>query len=490
MGLNDEYVEELVSPKSPKLQMSSKDSQKNTIIAAVSNLSTAYNLTVINVVHVMVENQYCGGDKCASQVDLASTSVLVGAILGQLTFGYVGDLLGRGIALQLTMALSILGAAASAFAVPLTDDKSTIFTFLAITRFVLGVGVGGVYPLSATIASESSDKNSRGTSASLVFSMQGVAFLLVPLVAMALIKICGDPGVSTFGGNTGWSWRLALGMGAVPGLLLAPFKAKETSRKVTDNEPQSPVSPKAAPQLSLMEALQMREYWGKLIGTAGGWFLFDITFYGNSLFQSTVLREVFKSASYKGGPSPITGDLRHNVISQIAVVAAIGLPGYYVAVYFMDKLGRKTIQLQGFFFMALAFGVLGGFVNQLEDVPGLMLFIYGLTFFFSNFGPNTTTFILPAETFPPHLRGTMNGFSAALGKVGATLGSALFKPLDAHTSLGFTMGACAAVSLVGFAVTWFFVEDKLGMDMEGDDEEEEEVADPSYEAFANNETEV
>lgn len=47
----------------------------------------------------------------------------------------------------------------------------------------------------------------------------------------------------------------------------------------------------------------------------------------------------------------------------------------------------------------------------------LMLILYGLTFFFSNFGPNSTTFILPAETFPPHIRTTMNGFSAAMGKV-------------------------------------------------------------------------
>ena len=69
-----------------------------------------------------------------------------------LTFGYVGDALGRGPALRLTMAMSILGALTSSFAVPINSDPSSIFTFLAITRFFLGVGVGGVYPLSATIA--------------------------------------------------------------------------------------------------------------------------------------------------------------------------------------------------------------------------------------------------------------------------------------------------------------------------------------------------
>ena len=83
---------------------------RNTILSAISNLSTAYNLIVINVVHIFIQNQYCGGDNCKAEVSIASTMCLVGAIVGQLTFGYIGDCLGRPRALQLTMALSILGA--------------------------------------------------------------------------------------------------------------------------------------------------------------------------------------------------------------------------------------------------------------------------------------------------------------------------------------------------------------------------------------------
>lgn len=59
---------------------------------------------------------------------------------------------------------------------PINTDPASIFLWLSVTRFVLGVGVGGVYPLSATIAAESSDKKSRGRTASLVFSMQVVAW--------------------------------------------------------------------------------------------------------------------------------------------------------------------------------------------------------------------------------------------------------------------------------------------------------------------------
>jgi PHS family inorganic phosphate transporter-like MFS transporter len=49
--------------------------------------------------------------------------------------------------------------------------------------------------------------------------------------------------------------------------------------------------------------------------------------------------------------------------------------------------------------------------------------LYGLTFFFANFGPNSTTFIVPAEIFPARLRSTCHGISAASGKLGAIVGS-------------------------------------------------------------------
>ena len=74
---------------------------RNTVIAAISNLSTAYNLVVINLVQVFVQNQYCGGDHCHDAVVVASTSCLVGAIVGQLCMRYVGACLGRARALEL-----------------------------------------------------------------------------------------------------------------------------------------------------------------------------------------------------------------------------------------------------------------------------------------------------------------------------------------------------------------------------------------------------
>ena len=45
--------------------------------------------------------------------------------------------------------------------------------------------------------------------------------------------------------------------------------------------------------------------------------------------------------------------------------------------------------------------------------------MYPFTFFFANFGPDSTIFIIPAEIFPPRLRSTCHGISAVAGKAGA-----------------------------------------------------------------------
>ena len=59
---------------------------------------------------------------------------------------------------------------ASQLALKITKHNAN---YVQICRFILGIGVGGVYPLAATVAAESSGKNNRGKQVSFVFSMQG-----------------------------------------------------------------------------------------------------------------------------------------------------------------------------------------------------------------------------------------------------------------------------------------------------------------------------
>ena len=53
----------------------------------------------------------------------------------------------------------------------------------------------------------------------------------------------------------------------------------------------------------------------------------------------------------------------------------------------------------------------------------IVYFRYAFCFFFANFGPNSTTFVIPAELFPTKWKATGHGFSAASGKAGAIIGA-------------------------------------------------------------------
>ena len=71
-----------------------------------------------------------------------------------------------------------------------------------------------------------------------------------------------------------------------------------------------------------------------------------------------------------------------------------------------------------------------------------------------NMGPNPTTYTLPAEIFPTGLRGSGNGNAAAAGKIGAAVGIFLLPILRSALGLPALMAIVAAVSALGFLVTW------------------------------------
>jgi MFS transporter, PHS family, inorganic phosphate transporter len=99
-----------------------------------------------------------------------------------------------------------------------------------------------------------------------------------------------------------------------------------------------------------------------------------------------------------GGSTP-EEKIKNTALASL-VIAAVALPGYWAAIPLVDRVGRKPIQMVGFVCVTLIFAFMGAFYKQLEQSPTLFFFIYGLSFFFSNFGPNTTTYIVPGEAFP------------------------------------------------------------------------------------------
>merc|ERR1719263_412294 len=85
-----------------------------------------------------------------------------------------------------------------------------------------------------------------------------------------------------------------------------------------------------------------------------------------------------------------------------------------------------------------------------------MLVCFGFTFLFSNFGPNTITFVLPVEIYPTLVRATCHGISAAAGKVGAVIGVVAFSPCEKAFGMSAVLAGCGVVCIVGAVFTFFF----------------------------------
>lgn len=143
-------------------------------------------------------------------------------------------------------------------------------------------------------------------------------------------------------------------------------------------------------------------------------------------------------------------------------------------------MGRKAIQTMGFFFMTLFMAILAGAYNKLLANVAWFVVLYAATFFFANWGPNSTTFVLPAEVFPTHWRSSAHGFCAACGKAGAIVGAFGFlyaskdpkKASDlkdyGHIGIGLqkSLGILAATNAIGFVINLFFVPETKGKSLE------------------------
>lgn len=122
--------------------------------------------------------------------------------------------------------------------------------------------------------------------------------------------------------------------------------------------------------------------------------------------------------------------LYNNGVGNLILCVSGLIPGYWVSVATIDTLGRKPIQIGGFMILTMLFCIIGFGFNKIPT--GGLFALYCLCNFFQNFGPNTTTFIVPGEVFPTRYRSTAHGISAASGKVGAIIAQSLIGPLKDH----------------------------------------------------------
>uniref|UniRef100_K3WG08 Major facilitator superfamily (MFS) profile domain-containing protein n=1 Tax=Globisporangium ultimum (strain ATCC 200006 / CBS 805.95 / DAOM BR144) TaxID=431595 RepID=K3WG08_GLOUD len=424
------------------------------LIRGLGFFNDAYDLFVMNVVNIVLTEQYGKHVYTAHMKSSVSAAALIGAVIGQLLFGYLGDVFGRKVNMIITCCLLIFGGILCTCAYG--GSGTNTLWFLVIARGLLGVGIGGEYPLAAASTAEDAtsvpDRNRR---VALTFSLQGVGSLTASILGNLLVQALADgPKGTNSKERLEIVWRLLFGLGVIPACIVCyyritaeeteAFKATQAKNQVQTSSTGTPSAIGAGKRARL--AFILKNYGRGLLGCAGTWFLFDIVFYAQNLFSASILSVI-----------GVSNASLQVVTTQNAFVALMALPGYYVAVYFINSMGRRVIQLQGFAAMTILFLCLAIFWDDLKKRAVLFIIVYGLALFFSNFGPNTSTFVMPTEMFPTQIRSTCHGFSAAMGKAGAAIGSFGFSIWVEHESYGY-MGAFytfAAITFVSIPLTYF-----------------------------------
>ncbi|KAG0553611.1 hypothetical protein KC19_12G025300 [Ceratodon purpureus] len=493
------------------------------IIAGMGFFTDAYDLFSIPVVTNLLGRIYyqVPGSKTPTHlpvnVNAAVNGVaLCGTLAGQLFFGWLGDKLGRKKVYGMTLMLMVISALACGLS--LGHTATSVMTTLCFFRFWLGFGIGGDYPLSATIMSEYANTRTRGAFIAAVFAMQGTGILVAGAVGCIVAAIYNHfvqappfsvNAAASCPDSADFVWRAILMFGAVPALATYYFRMKmpETARftaLVAGNQEQAamdmakvlqvdeihstkPVYKTQRIQYKLFSSEFFRRHGTHLLGTTSCWFLLDVAFYSQNLFQ----RDVYTAVGWIPAAASMSAVEEVFKISRAQSLIALcsTVPGYWVTVLLIDRIGRFKIQLQGFFFMTVFMLALTIPYNHLKthNTTGFIV-LYAFTFFFANFGPNSTTFIVPAELFPARFRSTCHGISAAAGKAGAIIGSFgfLYASSSSHQSEvqpGYTKGIglrnalflLCGTNALGFLCTFLVPEtNQISLeDLSGENEENE-----------------
>ena len=417
----------------------SREHWKILITSGMGFFTDAYDLFIIGVAATLFQSQW---HIASFQKSLLTSLALLTSAAGAVVFGPVADRFGRRKVYGYEVLVLAVGALATAFA-------PNIWWLIAL-RGLLGFGIGGDYPVSATIMSEYASRHHRGRMVTLVFSMQGAGLVVGPLIAIGLLNT---------GMSHDYAWRIMLAIGAVPGLAVFWLRRriKETPRFLLAQMEAREVREQAARTrvpTGLRGVFAERRMLRWLAGASLAWLLFDFVYYGNTISSPVIVKMIAPHAS-----------LIDQTEIVLAIFAVAALPGYVLAAATIDRIGRKLLQCLGFALMAVAFAgmwLVPGATTTL--LPFLLLF--GATYFFSEFGPNTTTFVYPAEIFPVRVRTTCHGIAAAAGKIGAFIGTYALTALLPVIGLGRTSAIVAGVSVLGLLVTMALLPEPKGASLE------------------------
>ncbi len=458
-----------------------------TLIATLGGLLFGYDTAVINgavdsLKVYFIDPRFADlanpaqANAANSLLGFVVSSALIGCIIGGLVGGWVSTNIGRKRGLIIAAVLfliSAIGASAPEFPFAAIGHGGPAFMGnFVFYRILGGIGVGLASMLSPMYIAEIAPPKVRGNL---------VAWNQFAIIFGMLVIYFVNFGISKSGSGDAWlnviGWRYMFLSGAIPAILflLLLFFVPETPRFLMlkgDEKGARAVLAKLVTkeegekELSEIRASLSEHHSGKMFSFGALLIFIGIML---SVFQQFVGINVvlyYATDIFKG-----MGMTTNASLLQTIIVGGVNLTFTTVAIFTVDRFGRKPLQIIGALIMAVAMVSLGtAFWLGGEGMLALVSMLVYTAGFAVSWGP--VTWVLLSEIFPNQIRGKAMALAVAMQWIANYLVSWTFPILDKnpylveHFNHGFAYWIYGAMSVLAALFMWKFVPETKGRTLE------------------------
>jgi len=380
------------------------------VLAGAGILVGTYDLGAIAVVLAPLRQRFHVDDAVVATL---GTVTLVGMLLGSLLSGVAADRLGRR---RLILADAGLLGVSGAVAAGAPD-----FGVLAAARLACGLAIGIEFAVVFPFVSEVAPTLARGQ-------------------AMAWIMLTANLGVlaaygagAAFLGRGDIGWRIVLGLGALAAAPLVLLRSQLAESATWEAE-------RVRSLRHLARRARVGIRWEDFGTFATSAFLYQIGDQGLTLALPLLLVTALGTTA-AGGALGAVG------------VKLVTIPAALIAVVAVERLGRRPLQLFGFAGRGIALVTLGALLLAGRRSPILVGGVLAVAYFLGAAGPDKTTVIAPAESFPTEMRASGQGAVEAAGRLGGIVGVTAYGLVATWWGPGAGLLVFGAAALLGAGVT-------------------------------------
>jgi MFS family permease len=198
--------------------------------------------------------------------------------------------------------------------------------------------------------------------------------------------------------------------------------------------------------------LVLRFYWFRLLCISIIWFLYDFSSYAFGIYSSDILSGIYGD-----------GNLLTTVFGWNTVINMFYLPGTMFGAFVSDWIGPKYTLIGGVLIQSVVGYIMAGVYGKIVNNIAGFAVMYGIFLTLGELGPGNNIGLLAAKTCATGVRGRYYGIAAAIGKIGAFVGTWVFPYIQAAggddkiKSAQYPFWVASSLCILSAAIAFFFI---------------------------------